>query len=482
METIENNENSKNRRTVVRIIYGIAMAALVVLLLVSLFFYAREWQRIHNANTVTTGGPQSGTIGITQSGNTGSTGEKQDGVTTPTDPVKQTQGETTPPMDPGGETQGNITEQITTPTESIVETRPVATEPSVPPTIDTEPTYPADSVVMELPAHTEAVCLIGKAAKTYLDSEDVGSVSDILAPYWNKGTRLDVGVPVELSYTVLHLPKGVSVKDAVFQISTSNSFKQVREVEAEAGARSVHVYNLLTGIRYYYRVIITLSDGSAHTLQSSFKTAATPRLLNIDGIVNVRDIGGWVTSSGKIVKQGLLYRGSELDGSVEYGFTITEKGKEQMINLLKIRTDMDLRHAGKDILGPKVQHIYYSAIQYEQVFTNAGSDAVRRVFSDLANPDNYPIYMHCTYGADRTGTMCYLLEALLGVSDADLIRDYELTALYYGYVSPELMNAFVQRIAAYPGDTTQERVENFLLSVGVTEQEIASIRQIFLNA
>ena len=78
--------------------------------------------------------------------------------------------------------------------------------------------------------------------------------------------------------------------------------------------------------------------------------------------------------------------------------------------------------------------------------------------------------------------MCYLLEALLGVSDADLIRDYELTALYYGYVSPELMNAFVQRIAAYPGDTTQERVENFLLSVGVTEQEIASIRQIFLNA
>ena len=85
------------------------------------------------------------------------------------------------------------------------------------------------------------------------------------------------------------------------------------------------------------------------------------------------------------------------------------------------------------------------------------------------------------YGADRTGTMCYLLLALLGVSDADLKRDYELTALYYGYVSPELMDRFVERIGNLPGNSTRERVEFFLESAGVTQAQMDSIRQIFLG-
>ena len=34
---------------------------------------------------------------------------------------------------------------------------------------------------------------------------------------------------------------------------------------------------------------------------------------------------------------------------------------------------------------------------------------------------SYPIYMHCTYGMDRTGTMCYLLGALLGMSEEDIV-------------------------------------------------------------
>ena len=48
--------------------------------------------------------------------------------------------------------------------------------------------------------------------------------------------------------------------------------------------------------------------------------------------------------------------------------------------------------------------------------------------SDVAYNDE-KIYFHCTHGADRTGTIAYLIEALLGVDESDRITDYELTTL-----------------------------------------------------
>ena len=37
------------------------------------------------------------------------------------------------------------------------------------------------------------------------------------------------------------------------------------------------------------------------------------------------------------------------------------------------------------------------------------------------------IYFHCRIGADRTGTLAYILEGLLGVVDEERLQDYELT-------------------------------------------------------
>ena len=168
----------------------------------------------------------------------------------------------------------------------------------------------------------------------------------------------------------------------------------------------------------------------------------------------------------------------EMDGMVEEDFKLTGQGLEQM-KALGIKTDFDLRHVGQDVL--EGEHYCYDAIQYEHVFSDAGEAAVRKLFADLADPANYPGYLHCTFGADRTGTMCYLLLGLLGVGDEDLKRDYELTAMYYGYVSPAQMDAFLAKVAALPGETTQARVEYFLTTAGVTQAQMESIRQIFLG-
>ena len=76
--------------------------------------------------------------------------------------------------------------------------------------------------------------------------------------------------------------------------------------------------------------------------------AQAPRMLYVDGISNVRDIGGFYTADGKKrVKQGLLYRTSEMDTHV----TITEEGKKTFYEL-GIRTDLDIRGIKDEFRAP----------------------------------------------------------------------------------------------------------------------------------
>lgn len=351
---------------------------------------------------------------------------------------------------------------------------PALPEPTSP--VPTEPPVALGEPDIRLNLHSQPVSLLSQAARDYLAAENVEDVSEFVSRYWEIESRSDLGRPVELSFTVMALPRGVEVERAVFRLFDSTG--GYTEYAAQEDGRRVKVYNLMTGAEYHYSAIITLSDGTEMTLPGSFKTAAGPRLMNISGLANVRDLGGWVTADGKTVKQGLLYRGCELDGFFEEKFKLTAEGLEQM-KALGIKMDLDLRHEGSDVLPGG--HIYYNAIQYEWAFSDVGREAVRRLFADLADPANYPAYLHCTYGADRTGTMCYLLLGLLGVEEAQLRRDYELTAMYYGDVSPEEMGKFIQKINALPGENTQARVEYFLLDAGVTREQMESVRQIFLG-
>lgn len=430
----ENPEDTPKKPVLGKIIYSIAVAVLIAVLLVSVVFYLRDQQ----------GGPA-----------------PQPTTTAPTEPAV-----TAPPT---------VSSQPTAPSRPESPSQPEA--PSQP----EEPSQPAGPAVTDicLNTHSVPVYLIDTPAREYLAQDRVADVTAFLSRYWDTHTNMDRGLPVELSYTVKSLAPGISVSRAVFRLHKSDASGGYLELTPQPGEKKVLLYNLNTGMQYRYSVIITLSDGSEMTLNGSFRTVQGPRLMHIDGLVNVRDLGGWTAAGGRPVKQGLLYRGSEMDGMVEADFKLTDKGLEQM-KALGIKTDFDLRHDGEDVI-PGATHIYYNAIQYEHAFTEQGKEAVRKLFADLAKPENYPAYLHCTYGADRTGTMCYLLLGLLGVSDGDLKRDYELTALYYGYVSPELMDRFVERIGNLPGNSTRERVEFFLESAGVTQAQMDSIRQIFLG-
>ncbi len=53
-----------------------------------------------------------------------------------------------------------------------------------------------------------------------------------------------------------------------------------------------------------------------------------------------------------------------------------------------------------------------------------------RIVTLAAEPDRLPLVFHCAAGKDRTGLAAVALLGALGVGDADLLADYELTNAY----------------------------------------------------
>ena len=108
----------------------------------------------------------------------------------------------------------------------------------------------------------------------------------------------------------------------------------------------------------------------------------------------------------------------------------------------------------------------------------------------FANPENYPIYVHCSLGRDRTGTICFLINALCGVGEMDLYMDYELSFMSkMGNLdgqNPTNMvgNAFTNLynyIKNYGKGTLAENTEKFMLDIGITQAEIDGIRAIMIE-
>ncbi len=201
-----------------------------------------------------------------------------------------------------------------------------------------------------------------------------------------------------------------------------------------------------------------------------------------DGARNVRDIGGW---NG--LNQGWAFRGSELDLVGTHGLQLTEAGRKVMHDDLGIKTDLDFRttELTESPIGSDVQFIndyrignYTSAFAYKSALYSG----VIKTFADI---DNYPIYFHCWGGADRTGTVAFILEAMCGVSEADLSVDFELTsfsnfgARYRFDYGTYLFASTVAKLKEYEGDSLQEKAENYAITnLDLTRAEVSNIQSI----
>ncbi|GHV54585.1 protein-tyrosine-phosphatase [Spirochaetia bacterium] len=174
-------------------------------------------------------------------------------------------------------------------------------------------------------------------------------------------------------------------------------------------------------------------------------------LLSLEGVYNVRDLGGYRAADGKTVRWEKILRAGELDKLNPEGVALLEG--------IGIKTIVDFRDAGEKAAAPDaaiatVQNtielpIEVSSLmdtrtlaraplaQNEQIlvtgnkfFVTDAQAQYKSFFAAVSDENNLPLMFHCTAGKDRAGFAAAMFLSALGVDRETVIQDYLLSGEY----------------------------------------------------
>ena len=298
------------------------------------------------------------------------------------------------------------------------------------------------------------------------------------------------------------------------------------------------VKNLLSDTTYYWRTF-SKKDLESPVLESgSFKTCNhLPRFIDIDDVsntkyvTNVRDMGGYKSTLPGYtkVKQGLIYRSGRMSGSTSAprednkpnerpvsdtgkpSMLMSEEGYNMLTKTLGMKGEIELRsNVCKDNSDGSAYYVENgNRAAYPDIIPGitvcdagivsekaallqdlddkgltSGYEQIKKAFTFYADPNNYPNFVHCYIGTDRTGCICYLLECLLGVEDEYMYRDYLWSnfGLINGTRDLNAIRIYEKKLKTFGKDTMAENCEALLKSskIGITDEQIASIRNTLL--
>ena len=241
------------------------------------------------------------------------------------------------------------------------------------------------------------------------------------------------------------------------------------------------VEDLLPGTEYYWQTVSFAGGEKIRSEVRSFRTLDLPRTVYIPGVSNARDLGGKTAAGGKKIAYGKVYRGADFAN-------ITSEGIKKAVDVLGIRTELDLRSRvknGKSTLGNDINYVSVTAPFYIQIGVEEFNDDLIDELRVFCDPANFPVYFHCSLGRDRTGTLAMLLLALAGVSEEDIYKDYEISFFsdFGGYndsatakvMIPQVEKMF-ELINADKTLSLAENTANFLIKAGLTQAELDQIR------
>lgn len=333
----------------------------------------------------------------------------------------------------------------------------------------------------ESPADGSDVILLNKLIRTWADGYDYRTTDT--DAYWLCEDVFIPDVPI-FKWTV-----GEKAGYYKFYISKNADMSSAEcYITAYCEASVPH---LLVDTDYYWYVDAVYADYTVRSEKFEFHTSRTTRTVDIDGVSNVRDLGGYITIDGKQIKQGMIYRSAKLDD-------ITELGKYTLVNILGVKTDLDLRGDKATKPVSELNHIatacpWYSTGSNHIWMNDTNKEEFAKTVKVFADPDNYPIIFHCSLGRDRTGTLAMVLGGLLGLDENTLMMEYELSVFsYWGTNGTTKFNnglrknihdtyLYIDDNYGDNADSFSEKVELFLIDIGVTAEEIASIKSIMLE-
>jgi protein-tyrosine phosphatase len=228
------------------------------------------------------------------------------------------------------------------------------------------------------------------------------------------------------------------------------------------------------------------------------------RRIELAGLLNFRDVGGYPVTGGGSVRWRTLFRSDALHRLDSAGVAaITGLGLRTVLDL---RTQLEVDYAPSPVCG-RVTHIPvltgsdFQGVPLEldalyRYFVDECGGQIAAAIAELCGDDALPALVHCSAGKDRTGVVIALVLAVLGVPDELIAADYALSGLYLdpdqtpaiGQLSastglgeeltrallgspPELILEILGRVRATAGS-----VDGYLLAHGLTGTGLARLR------
>ncbi len=366
----------------------------------------------------------------------------------------------------------------------------------------------------ELTKMDEIVYPYVSQAKTYLVGQST-SPSEYLVKDYSTSVMNPVA-PIVVTWTSDEMVDHFEVTCSRNSDFSNHAQEANKVYTIDKNDRTVEIYNLYPDTTYYVKVTEVLMDQTSKELTLVFTTAdITTRAVYVDGLTNVRDLGGYKTvlANEGTTKQGMIYRGSALDVE-SHQIAISKQGEVTLLKELGIKTEIELRDTGTytSPLSGKLNYKQLPIAVYNEVFSSSQQvtrNSYKEMMEILANEENYPVYIHCGLGDDRTGSFAFFLNALLGVELNDLCIDYEMTSfspsglrgarneqnysnhfedIYSSTRVDEEGNTTYIGLLTYgevdengepTGNTPiSECAEKFFMSLGVSEDTIEAVRRI----
>lgn len=319
---------------------------------------------------------------------------------------------------------------------------------------------------------------LNEAEASYSDTD--WSTNSVVAKYKGSGEGYDVPSPVSLSW--------LGYPDATKTVSVYNDEACTKlETSVSTADSKAAIYNLIPGETFWYKVTTETGDLVA---SGTFRTEGRRRQMRIstnignDYANNCRDLGGLKTVDGSTLQFKKVYRGSNMSKT-------SSDEKAYILGYMNVGADIDLRNGYSSTNSQSAYPAFGSSITYSNAGFGSWNDLmngekIKTTFTDIINTlsSGKAVYIHCYVGADRTGYICMLLEAVCGVSQKDCSIDYEITTL--SCVGIRDRNSKQSRIYFHEGmpyiqnytkgSTFQEKAEHILLDAGITADQITALR------